>query len=71
MWMVRPGFQANNTTEYAIIHIDTSIYRAVYLIPVYGTDFLSRELKFYHSYDAFQAYYGNNYADHYAFEIAF
>ncbi|KAG1899333.1 uncharacterized protein F5891DRAFT_954015, partial [Suillus fuscotomentosus] len=53
-----------------IIHIDT-IYCAVHLIPVYGTDFLSWELKFYHSYDAFQLYYVNNYADHHAFEIAF
>ncbi|KAG1844111.1 hypothetical protein C8R48DRAFT_750903 [Suillus tomentosus] len=70
MWMVRPGFRANNTPEYAIIHIDT-IYRAAHLIPLYGTEFLSQELKFYHSYDAFQAYYVNKYADHHAFEIAF
>ncbi|KAG2091332.1 uncharacterized protein F5147DRAFT_823151 [Suillus discolor] len=70
MWMVRPGEGANNTAEYAIIHID-AIYHAAHLIPVYGTEFLPPELKFYHSYDAFRAYYVNKYADHHAFEIAF
>ncbi|KAG1814095.1 hypothetical protein EV424DRAFT_1564563, partial [Suillus variegatus] len=69
MWMVRPGEGANNTAGYAIIHID-AIYRAAHLIPVYGTEFLPPELKFYHSYDAFRAYYVNKYADHHAFEIA-
>ncbi|KAG1864575.1 hypothetical protein C8R48DRAFT_747864 [Suillus tomentosus] len=70
MWMVRPGEGANNTAEYAIIHID-AIYRAAHLIPMYGMEFLPPELKFYHSYDAFCAYYVNKYADHHAFEIAF
>jgi hypothetical protein len=70
MWVVRPGEGANNTAEHAIIHIDT-IYRAAHLIPMYGTEFLPQELKFYHSYDAFRAYYVNKYADHHAFEIAF
>ncbi|KAG2104001.1 uncharacterized protein F5147DRAFT_746603 [Suillus discolor] len=70
MWMVHPGEGANNTAEYAIIHID-AIYHAAHLIPVYSTEFLPPELKFYHSYDAFCAYYVNKYADHHAFEIAF
>ncbi|KAG2052646.1 hypothetical protein BDR06DRAFT_989989 [Suillus hirtellus] len=70
MWMVHPGEGANNTAEYVIIHTDT-IYHAAHLIPVYGTEFLPPELKFYHSYDAFHAYYVNKYADHHAFEIAF
>ncbi|KAG1805291.1 hypothetical protein EV424DRAFT_1474394 [Suillus variegatus] len=70
MWMVRPGEGANNTAGYAIIHID-AIYRAAHLIPVYSTEFLPPELKFYHSYDAFCAYYVNKYADHHTFEIAF
>ncbi|KAG1722022.1 hypothetical protein EDD22DRAFT_790503 [Suillus occidentalis] len=70
MWVVRPGEGANNTAEHAIIHID-AIYRAAHLIPMYGTEFLPQELKFYHSYDAFRAYYVNKYADHHAFEIAF
>ncbi|KAG2751920.1 hypothetical protein P692DRAFT_201838648 [Suillus brevipes Sb2] len=70
MWVVHPGEGANNTAEHTIIHID-AIYRAAHLIPMYGTEFLPQELKFYHSYDAFRAYYVNKYADHHAFEIAF
>ncbi|KAG1906308.1 uncharacterized protein F5891DRAFT_1182556 [Suillus fuscotomentosus] len=70
MWIVRPGFGADSAPGYAVIHID-SIYRAAHLIPMYGVQFVPQELKFYHSYDAFQAYYVNKYADHHAFEIAF
>ncbi|KAG1727942.1 uncharacterized protein EDB91DRAFT_1060898 [Suillus paluster] len=70
MWIVRPGYGADDAPEYAVIHID-SIYRAAHLIPMYGMQFVPRELKFYHSYDVFQAYYVNKYADHHAFEIAF
>ncbi|KAG1888937.1 uncharacterized protein F5891DRAFT_1131963 [Suillus fuscotomentosus] len=70
MWIVRPGFGADSAPGYAVIHID-SIYRAAHLIPMYGVQFVPWELKFYHSYDAFQAYYVNKYTDHHAFEIAF
>ncbi|KAG2155337.1 uncharacterized protein EDB93DRAFT_1130242 [Suillus bovinus] len=70
MWVVCPGEGANNIAEYTIIHIDT-VYCAAHLIPVYGTEFLPPELKFYHSYDAFHTYYMNKYADHHVFEIAF
>ncbi|KAG1767859.1 hypothetical protein EV702DRAFT_1182058 [Suillus placidus] len=70
MWIVRPGGDANDVPEHAIIHVD-AIYRAAHLIPVYGREFLPRGLKYYDSYDAFRAYYVNKYADHHAFEIAF
>ncbi|KAG2028673.1 hypothetical protein BDR03DRAFT_882936, partial [Suillus americanus] len=52
MWIVCPGYSANNSPEHAIIHIN-AIYCAAHLIPVYGTEFLPREFKFYDSYDAF------------------
>ncbi|KAG2347663.1 hypothetical protein BDR05DRAFT_974114 [Suillus weaverae] len=70
MRVVCPGEGANNTAEHTIIHID-AIYHAAHLIHVYSTEFLPLELKFYHSYDAFHAYYINKYTDHHAFEIAF
>jgi len=70
MWVVRPGYTTNNTPAYCVIHID-SIYRAAHLIPMYGTRSIPQELSFYHSYDAFRAYYVNKYADHHAFEIAY
>jgi len=70
MWVVRPGYSANHAPAHAVIHID-SIYRAAHLIPMYGTQFVPWELKFYQSYDSFRAYYVNKFVDHHAFEIAF
>jgi len=69
MWIVKPSFNTDNSSSVGIIHID-SIYRAAHLIPVYGTQIIPRELKHYHSYDAFHAFYVNKFADHHAFEIA-
>ncbi|KAG1902160.1 uncharacterized protein F5891DRAFT_1127780 [Suillus fuscotomentosus] len=70
MWIVRPAYRANHSLHMSIIHIDL-IYRAAHLIPVYGAQFVSHDLKYYQSYDSFRAYYVNKYADHHAFEIAF
>ncbi|KAG2035411.1 hypothetical protein BDR03DRAFT_934906 [Suillus americanus] len=69
MWIVKPSFDTDNSPFVGIIHID-SIYRAAHLVPIYGTQFISRDLKHYDSYDAFQAFYVNKFADHHAFEIA-
>ncbi|KAF8836969.1 hypothetical protein BDN67DRAFT_991942 [Paxillus ammoniavirescens] len=70
MWVVRPAFRANHTPNIAMIHID-AIYRAAHLIPIYGRHFVPMDIKYYHSYDAFRAFYVNKYADHHAFKIAF
>ncbi|KIK45312.1 hypothetical protein CY34DRAFT_78172, partial [Suillus luteus UH-Slu-Lm8-n1] len=70
MWTVRPAHHANHSLHISIIHIDL-IYRAAHLIPVYGGRFISYDLKYYQSYDTFQAYYMNKYADHHTFDIAF
>ncbi|KAG2135326.1 hypothetical protein DEU56DRAFT_738053 [Suillus clintonianus] len=70
MWVVRPAYHANHAPHMSIIHID-SIYRAAHLIPIYGAQFVSYDLRYYQSYDTFRAYYVNKYADHHAFEIAF
>ncbi|KAF8431063.1 hypothetical protein L210DRAFT_3614552 [Boletus edulis BED1] len=69
MWIVRPATLPNHKPNYAIIHID-SIYRAAHLIPVYGTRPIPLEIKPHHSYDAFNSFYVNKYADHHSFEIA-
>jgi len=63
------AYNANRSPNLSIIHID-AIYRAAHLIPVYGAQFVSRDLKFYQSYDSFCTYYISKYADHHAFEIA-
>ncbi|KAG1717372.1 uncharacterized protein EDB91DRAFT_1067996, partial [Suillus paluster] len=47
------------------------IYHAAHLIPIYGAQSVSYDLKYYQSYDMFRAYYVNKYTDHHAFEIAF
>ncbi|KIJ20073.1 hypothetical protein PAXINDRAFT_107771 [Paxillus involutus ATCC 200175] len=70
MWIVRPAFRANRTPHIAVIHID-AIYRAAHLIPIYGRHPVPLDIKYYHSYDTFRAFYVNKYADHHAFEIAF
>ncbi|KAH7912047.1 hypothetical protein BJ138DRAFT_1135015 [Hygrophoropsis aurantiaca] len=71
MWIVRPSVRADGgSRNIAVIHIDT-IYRAAHLIPVFGPEFVPHSIKFYHTYDAFRAFYVNKFADHHAFEIAF
>ncbi|KAI5992619.1 hypothetical protein EDC04DRAFT_3126973 [Pisolithus marmoratus] len=66
MWVVHTC----NAQDIAIIHIDT-IYHAAQLIPVYasqrGIDPAS--IKPNESYDKFQFYYVNKFADHHALEI--
>ncbi|KAG0699688.1 hypothetical protein DFH29DRAFT_983453 [Suillus ampliporus] len=70
MWVVRPGFTRNCSPNISIIHVD-AIFHTSHLIPVWGTHFVSHDLKFHQSYDSFQFYYVNKYADHHAFEIAY
>ncbi|KAF9225582.1 hypothetical protein BS17DRAFT_869508 [Gyrodon lividus] len=69
MWMMHPSYLPNHTPNFAIIHID-AIYRAAHLIPIYGANAISHDIKPHHSYDAFRAFYINKYADHHVFEIA-
>ncbi|KAG2116424.1 uncharacterized protein F5147DRAFT_743077 [Suillus discolor] len=68
MWIVRPSVCEDGTPNLAVIHIDT-VYRAAHLIPVYGPDFIPKDIKYFYSYDAFRLFYVNKYADHYVFEI--
>ncbi|KAG1743374.1 hypothetical protein EDD22DRAFT_958799 [Suillus occidentalis] len=69
MWIVTPSFDTDHSFSVGIIHID-SIYRAAHLIPIYGAQIISRDIKHHDSYDAFRAFYLNKFADHHAFEIA-
>lgn len=69
MYLVAPSINDDGTPDVSIIHIDC-IFRAAHLIPVYGADFLPREITPHDSYNVFRTYYVNKYADHHAFEIA-
>ncbi|KAI9572440.1 hypothetical protein HD554DRAFT_2015159 [Boletus coccyginus] len=69
MWIIHPATLFSCQPNYAIIHID-SIYHVAHLIPVYGTHPISLEIKSHHSYDAFNTFYVNKYANHHSFMIA-
>ncbi|KAG1809839.1 uncharacterized protein HD556DRAFT_1428103 [Suillus plorans] len=69
MYIVAPSTNDDGTPDVSIIHIDC-IFCAAHLIPLYGTNFLPREITLHDSYDVFHAFYINKYADHHAFEVA-
>jgi hypothetical protein len=69
MWMVRPSFHEDGSWNLAVIHIET-VFCAAHLIPIYGSEYIPHDLKFYHSIDCFRSFYVNKFADHHAFEIA-
>ncbi|KAG1855607.1 hypothetical protein F4604DRAFT_1883237 [Suillus subluteus] len=68
MYVVMPTTTGDDVPDVSIIHIDC-IFRAAHLIPVYGPDFIPK-ISPHDSYDMFNSYYVNRYADHHAFEIA-
>ncbi|KIM77450.1 hypothetical protein PILCRDRAFT_76723, partial [Piloderma croceum F 1598] len=71
MWIVEPDTSNDDgETLASIIHLDT-ILRAAHLLPVFGSDYVSRTLSFTDTLDSFYSFYVNKYADHHAFEIAF
>ncbi|KAI6154599.1 hypothetical protein BKA82DRAFT_4347529 [Pisolithus tinctorius] len=71
MWIVCPSYNARNVPHITIIHID-AIYRAAHLIPIYAAHNINtRDIKPHDSYDTFNSFYVNKFADHHAFEIAF
>ncbi|KAG2367402.1 hypothetical protein BDR07DRAFT_1448953 [Suillus spraguei] len=67
MYVVAPTTTGDDVPDVSIIHIDC-IFRAAHLIPVYGPDFIPK-ISPHDSYDMFNSYYVNRYADHHAFEI--
>ncbi|KAG2339206.1 hypothetical protein BDR05DRAFT_977829 [Suillus weaverae] len=67
MYVVTPTTTGNDVPDISIIHVDC-IFHAAHLIPVYGPDFIPK-ISPHDSYDMFNSYYVNRYADHHAFEI--
>lgn len=70
MWVVEPDSTDDGKPFASVIHLDT-IIRAAHLLPVYGSQFVSRTLSFTDTLNEFRSFYVNKYADHHAFEIAF
>ncbi|KAG0693141.1 hypothetical protein DFH29DRAFT_1007609 [Suillus ampliporus] len=58
MWIVRPSFDGRSP-NISVIHIN-AIYHAAHLLPIYGTDYIPRNINFSHSLDAFRTFYVNN-----------
>ncbi|KAG1860030.1 hypothetical protein F4604DRAFT_1588656, partial [Suillus subluteus] len=67
MYIVTHTTNDDNTPDISIIHIDC-IFCAAHLIPVYGPDFIPI-ISSHDSYNMFNSYYNNKYADHHSFEI--
>ncbi|KAG1844251.1 hypothetical protein C8R48DRAFT_750879 [Suillus tomentosus] len=70
MWMVEPELDDHREHLLSVVHLDT-ILRPVHLIPIYGSQFLDRDLTHTDSLIAFQAFYVNRFSDYHAFEISF
>ncbi|THG97315.1 hypothetical protein EW026_g4652 [Hermanssonia centrifuga] len=70
MWIVEPDYNADGSSLYGVIHLDT-ILRAAHLIPVFGDAIIPADFHYSQSLDAFNAYYVNKFADHHAHEVAF
>ncbi|KAH7903266.1 hypothetical protein BJ138DRAFT_1138769 [Hygrophoropsis aurantiaca] len=70
MWQVKPEMNDDRKRCVSVINID-SIMRSAHLIPIYGNEYVPRNLKPSDSLLAFKGYYVNKYSDHHAFEIAF
>ncbi|KAG0695647.1 hypothetical protein DFH29DRAFT_984904 [Suillus ampliporus] len=69
MYLVAPSSNNDGTPDISIIHIDC-IFRAAHLVPLYGANFLPREIGPHDSYNVFHAFYINKYADHHSFKVA-
>ncbi|KAF7296170.1 hypothetical protein HMN09_01085500 [Mycena chlorophos] len=76
MWIVKPDWvrgSRHTEPELAVVHLDAML-RAVHLVGVAGKDFLpsdAKDLDYYDSLDAFNAFYVNKYADYHAHEMLF
>jgi hypothetical protein len=71
MWMVKPEEDRHQKRLTTIVHLDTILWGAHSVIPVYGSSFIPPHFHHYWSLDLFKAFFVNKYADHHANEITF
>ena len=69
MWVVEPEVLDNSETLTSIIHLDT-IVQASHLLPVFGSEHVSKTLSFTDTLNTFNRFYVDKYIDHHAFKIA-
>ncbi|KAG5650895.1 hypothetical protein H0H81_010639 [Sphagnurus paluster] len=70
MWIVERNWDDDGLQSMTVIHLD-SITRGTHLIPVFGEDFIGRDITYSNSLDHFNEYYDSKFADHHIYEIAF
>ena len=67
MWVVQPD---DDEIPPSIIHVD-SIVRAAHLLPVFGTEHVSKTLSSIDTLGTFTRFYVNKFIDHHTFETVF
>ncbi|KAH9835642.1 uncharacterized protein C8Q71DRAFT_762915 [Rhodofomes roseus] len=70
MWVVEPEIDEDGRRPCEIIHLDT-VLRAAHLPPVYGDQFIPRDLTAEETLDAFRAYYVNKFVDYHGHQHLF
>ncbi|TFY56705.1 hypothetical protein EVJ58_g7473 [Rhodofomes roseus] len=70
MWIVEPEIDEDGRRPCEIIHLDT-VLRAAHLPPVYGDQFIPRDLTAEYTLDAFRAYYINKFVDYHGHQHLF
>ena len=70
LWRVVPDFDDHRRCSAAVIHIE-SILRGAHIIGVSDTELLPSNFTYHDTFDVFNLFYVNKYADHHAHEIAF
>lgn len=70
MWGVQPEVDTDGLPVMSVIHLDCIVH-AAHLVPIYGDEFVLKELMFHQSLDAFAAFYVNKFTDYHACEIAY
>ncbi|KAI9452139.1 hypothetical protein BJY52DRAFT_1205778 [Lactarius psammicola] len=70
MWIVKPYTLEDDDEPFAtVIYLDT-VLRVAHLLPVFGSECVSRTTSFTDTLDTFSTFYVNKYTDHHLFEIA-
>jgi hypothetical protein len=67
MWVVAPEKKDNGEPLFGLIHTDC-IIRSCHLSPVFGRQFIPKNINHTHTLDIFNAYYLNRYADYHTHE---
>lgn len=66
MWIVTPDYEGN-ARNISVISVD-SIFRAAHLMPIFGPEFMDRDVNYTETLDLFHGFYVNKHIDYHAYE---